>query len=295
MTLRLGLRYDPVARPGAGPDDAVRLQRAIVAHARDAEARGADLVWLSERPFAAGAPVPAAFPLAAAIAAVTHRMRIAVGPLAIALHHPLRVAEDAASLDGLSGGRVELGLGLGENVQAFDAFDVATAERVARFEEGVALLRAAFAEGPIRLASRFCDATGLDVQPKPLQPAGIPLWLAADSPAAAARAGRLGDGLLCRDPALVTPFVTAWDEAGRPADLRRVSLELPRGPGPAADWIAAARGLLASAPAVDLVLPALPPDATPEASLDALDAVARALPAALRSRRDADGSESRPF
>lgn len=286
MTLRLGLRYDPAPPRGDRPQDpdaAARLQREIVAHVAVAEARGADLVWLSERPFAGGAPVPAAFPLAAAVAATTARVRIGVGPLALALHHPLRVAEDAASVDGLSGGRLELGLGLGENERAFDAFSVATGERVARFEEGVLLLRAAFAPGPIGVAGRFCDARGLDVHPKPIQPDGPPLWLAADSPAAAARAGRLADGLLCRDASLVAVFRAAWAETDRPLDALRVSLELPA--TGAAECLRAAWAQLEGAPWIDLVLPALPAGAPPEASLGALDALADALPAGLRERR----------
>lgn len=285
MTLRLGLRYDPAAPldDRDAPDAAARLHREIVAHVRAAEARGVDLVWLSERPFAGGAPIPAAFPLAAAVAAATSRVRIGVGPLALALHHPLRVAEDAASVDGLSAGRLELGLGLGENERAFDAFAVATAERVARFEEGVALLRAAFEESPIGLLGRFCDARGLDVHPKPVQPGGPPLWLAADSAAAATRAGRLGDGLLCRDPALVTVFAAAWAESGRPPEALRVSLELP-GSG-AAKALRAAAPVLCELPRLDLVLPALPPGVAAEDAFGALDALAATLPDGLRARR----------
>lgn len=286
MTLRLALRYDPIACPSEGEPDAAaaaRLQRAIVDHARAAEARGADLVWLSERPFAGTAPLPAAFPLAAAIAATTTRSRIGVGPLALALYHPLRVAEDAASVDGLSAGRLELGLGLGENERAFDAFAVATAERVARFEEGLGLLRAAFEDGPIGIAGRFCDAQGLEVHPNPVQSGGPPLWLAADSPAAAARAGRLADGLLCRDPRLVAVFSAAWAEAKRAPAALRASFELPA--TGAAERLRAIESLLAVVPQLDLVLPALPAGAPPEASLDALDALAAALPASLRGRR----------
>lgn len=284
MTLRLGLRYDPLAPDGARAGDAAaRLHREIVAHVRAAEARGADLVWLSERPFSAGAPLPAAFPLAAAIAAATTRVRIGVGPLALALHHPLRVAEDAASVDGLSSGRLELGLGLGANERAFDAFAVATAERVARFEEGVRLLRAAFADSPIGESGRFCDARGLDVHPKPVQEGGPPLWLAADSAAAAARAGRLADGLLCRAPSFLAIFAAAWAEAGRPPETLRASLELPvQG---ALERVCEAEAELDAIPALDLVLPALPPGATPDACLDRLDTLAAKLPRALAARR----------
>jgi len=285
VTLRLGLRYDPAAAPVATDAGvaAARLHRSVVAHVCAAEARGVDVVWLSERPFAGGAPLPAAFPVAAAVAAATSRVRIGVGPLALALHHPLRVAEDAASVDGLSAGRLELGLGLGENERAFDAFAVATAERVARFEEGVALLRAAFEEGPIDLAGRFCDARGLDVQPKPVQPGGPPLWLAADSAAAAARAGRIGDGLLCRDPGLVAIFAAAWTGAGRRPEALRVSLELAA--HGAVDAVRAAAPLLSELPHLDLVLPALPAGAAAEVAFEALDALAAALPEGLRARR----------
>ena len=107
-------------------------------------------------------------PACAAAAAQTSRVRIAAGRISLPLHQPLRVAEDAATLDGLSGGRMEIGI-------AFDrtAWDQAGD----RLEEEISLLRRAWSEHPIDLHSRYRDYADVDVHPKPIQSAGPPIWL----------------------------------------------------------------------------------------------------------------------
>lgn len=175
--------------------------------ARELEASGLDGIWLAERLFAADAGMPAAWPLAAALAVRTKRLRIGVGPLALPLLHPLRLAEDAATVDGLSAGRLDLAVGLGDDRGAYDVFDVDPEQRVARFADGVALLSAALAMRPIEVASPHHDVVGIDVHPKPV--AELPLWIAADGAVAARRVARLGARLLCRDLDVAQAFLDA--------------------------------------------------------------------------------------
>ncbi len=267
-------------RGGQGGGDLAAAEAAIVAHAREIDGRGVDLVWLAERPIGGEAAVPVAWPLAAALAASTTRLRIGVGPLPLPLVHPLRVAEDAATLDGISAGRFELAVGLGAHPEAFDAFGVPPAERVARFEDALALLRAAFGEGPIEEGGLIHDAAGIDLHPKPVQRPGPPLWIGATAPAAIARAARLGDGMLCQSEPAARAFVAARN-AESPG-LRPIRIALLRDAADDdASLIAAARsfgdlGAARSEITLDLVLCA---GSTGDAPAGRLAGLARSLAA----------------
>lgn len=108
------------------------------------------------------------------------------------LHHPLRFAEDAAFVDQLSGGRLELGLGLGYRRNEFRALGVARQERGSRTEELVEVARLAWTGEPFSHRGRHWSFEDVVVTPTPFRPEGPPLWLGGDSEAAARRAGALG-------------------------------------------------------------------------------------------------------
>lgn len=222
-TIRLALRYDP--RPAPGEGEVAGFYDVLLDHVAAAEARGVDLVWISERPFVRGARLPAALPVCAALAARTQRIRIGVGPLALPLYHPLRVAEDAATLDGLSAGRVELALGLGGDGGAFAGFGVSRRGRGDRLEEGIALLRAAFTGAPVTFSGTHHVVSGVSVSPRPVQASGPPLWLGAGADTAVRRAARLGAGLLATDPAAIALYLAARREPAADPRPARVGLE----------------------------------------------------------------------
>ena len=115
-----------------------------------------------------------------AMAAATSQIRIATAVLNQDLRHPAVLAKELATLDVLSGGRLELGLGAGWVRADYDQsgipFDSA-AERIARLEENIAILKGLFSEGQCNFAGRHYAVTGLDGTPKPVQPGGPPIMI----------------------------------------------------------------------------------------------------------------------
>jgi len=157
-----------------------------------AEELGYDTVWLTEHHFLDDGYSSALLPIAAAIAARTERIRIGTSVMLLPLHNPLRVAEDAATVDILSNGRLDLGLGQGYRVEEFEGFGISRAERGPRLEEGIGIIRRAFTERNFTHEGRFYQYRNVTVTPEPVQKPHPPLWIAARGPKAIARAGRLG-------------------------------------------------------------------------------------------------------
>ncbi len=157
-----------------------------------AEEAGFDSFWVTEHHGLPDGYLPSPLTLLAALAPATDRIELGTGLLLAPLHHPLRIAEDAAVVDRLSGGRLVLGLGLGYAAHEYRAFGVDPATRGARLSALVGALRAAWT------GEEFdCPALGLHavrVTPTPARP--IPIWIGGYAAAAVDRAGRLADGHL---------------------------------------------------------------------------------------------------
>jgi len=219
---RVGIRIVP-----AHPGDAAGIAR-MVDRAVEAEAAGLGLVAIPERLGAGG--VPAALPVCAAIAARTTRIAIATALLPLPFHHPLRAAEDGATVDALSDGRFELGIGLGADRAALAGFGLEAADRGDRFEEAVALLRAAWSDGPISHRGVHFAVEGIEVFPKPARPGGPPLWVGARAPGALVRAGRLRLGVLVEPGTDLAPYVEAWRDDVHPDVPAQAPAHGPDGP-----------------------------------------------------------------
>jgi probable F420-dependent oxidoreductase len=142
--------------------------RALAATARRAESMGFHELVIPDHLIAQLAPVPAM----AFIAAATERLRIAAFVLNNDLRHPAVLAQDLASLDVLSGGRLDVAIGAGWNRPEYEAigipFDPAPV-RQARLAEAIAVLKGAFGDGSFSFAGEFYAITDLDGQPKPVQ------------------------------------------------------------------------------------------------------------------------------
>ncbi len=182
------------------PPEAPRDDQTVYAETLDticyAEELGYDDVWLSEHHFTADGYCPSPLVVSAAIAARTSRICIGQALLLLPLYHPLRVAEDGATLDILSGGRFRLGVGLGYRPQEFAALGIDRRSRVGRLEESVAIIDQAWRTGAVTFHGRHFELQDVVVRPRPVQRPRPEIWIGGLSEPAVRRAARLGDGLL---------------------------------------------------------------------------------------------------
>jgi alkanesulfonate monooxygenase SsuD/methylene tetrahydromethanopterin reductase-like flavin-dependent oxidoreductase (luciferase family) len=155
--------------------------------------------------------LPSALTMAAAVAARTTNVRIRVGLMVAALHDPVRVAEQAAVVDLLSKGRLDLAIGNGYVSDEFAMAGVEMRDRVPRLLEAVETLRAAWTGEPFTFRGRTVRVT-----PTPFTPAGPTLELGASSEPAARRAARLGLGMMPSDPSVWDFFRDETVRLGRP-------------------------------------------------------------------------------
>ncbi|MCS4276426.1 putative FMN-dependent luciferase-like monooxygenase [Mycetocola sp. BIGb0189] len=169
-----------------GSGDRLRLALEQIVHA---ESFGYDSAWVAQHhfnPHEGGLPSP--FVFLSHVAAHTQRIRLGTGIVTLPLENAVRVAEDAAVFDLLSGGRLELGVGSGGTPSAFATFGRNPADRSRDFAAGLRVLRQALAGEPLgRNRNRLSP-------PAPRLAEAI--WQATFSPAGGTRAGRAGDGLL---------------------------------------------------------------------------------------------------
>jgi probable F420-dependent oxidoreductase len=180
--------------PGDARSD-VHLYREALELAEEAEGHGYDSIWLSEHHFLDDAYMPSLLPVCAAMAARTSRIEIGTGLLLAPLYDPLHLAEDAATVDLVSGGRLLLGLGQGWRAEEFDALGIPLAGRHRRFEDTVAVLRQAWSDGLVT-GGDIVSYPGVPVTPKPARPGGPPIWIGARAEKAVRRAGRIADGFM---------------------------------------------------------------------------------------------------
>jgi alkanesulfonate monooxygenase SsuD/methylene tetrahydromethanopterin reductase-like flavin-dependent oxidoreductase (luciferase family) len=157
----------------------------------EAERLGAASVWLSEHHFFEDGYLPQPLTFAAAIAARTQTIRIGTAVLLAALRTPAQLAEEAAIVDVLSNGRLDLGIGLGYRVPEYEGFGRPFDRRFAQ------------TEAVVREVVRLWDVGG--VTPPPVQ-RPMALWGGFSGPRGARLTGELGAGLLAIDPALMAPY-----------------------------------------------------------------------------------------
>jgi probable F420-dependent oxidoreductase len=163
---------------------------------RLAESLRFDSAWVSEHHGSGDGYLPSLLPMLAAFAAATDRIKLGTGVLLTPFHDPLRLAEDAATVDLLSNGRLILGLGLGWREEEFRMFRVPFGERLRRTAETVEILRRAWTGERFSYQGHVYSYDRVKVTPPPAQPNGPPIYLGGMAPAAVRRAGRLGDGYI---------------------------------------------------------------------------------------------------
>jgi alkanesulfonate monooxygenase SsuD/methylene tetrahydromethanopterin reductase-like flavin-dependent oxidoreductase (luciferase family) len=170
-----------------------------------ADELGFDIAWLAElhfyRPFSI---LASPLILATALAQRTSRIRLGTAVVLLPLQHPLRVAEDAATVDILSQGRLEVGVGRGAIAIHFQGFSVPFEESRERFEEALTVLERAWTLETCTFAGKYFQVQDTPVLPKPVQKPHPPLRIAANSPETAEFAGARGYPVFVASP--INPF-----------------------------------------------------------------------------------------
>jgi alkanesulfonate monooxygenase SsuD/methylene tetrahydromethanopterin reductase-like flavin-dependent oxidoreductase (luciferase family) len=210
--VRFGLWYDfrnPVQWP--------RSLESFYAESLDqiawAEELGYRSVWLTEHHFVEDGYTPSPLVIAGSIAARTTEMVMSTSLMLLPLHDPIRLAEDAATLSILSGGRFHLGLGIGYRQLEFDTFGRKVSHRPSLMEEGCEVIRRAWSGESLEMDGkrfRYPDVTVYPVpEHRPM------LLIGAMGGPAIDRAARLGDGFLSTQNAHQEPYLEALAAIGK--------------------------------------------------------------------------------
>lgn len=191
--MKLGMFINTQFPEGEGV--AARLPELIEQVNRAREA-GFSSLWFPHHFLTAPLQMLAITPMMAHLAAAARGMTIGPNILILPLLNPVQVAEEAATLDVLSGGNYILGAGLGYRAAEFEAFNIPLAERAPRFSEMVGLMRRLWTEDRVTHEGRFYTVRDQGISLKPTRPGGPPIWVAAQVDAAIRRAARIGDAWL---------------------------------------------------------------------------------------------------
>lgn len=205
--MNVGIYLDLRNPPGWRRDPA-RLHGFTLELCEEADHLGVHSIWVTEHHLFDDGYLTQPLTLAAAIAARTRRARIGTAVVLAPLHRTVEIAEQATLVDLVSGGRLELGLGAGYRVPEFELYEADFVTRRGATDTTVRELRELWGEGRLT--------------PSPVQER-IPIWLGYGGPQGARRAGRLGEGLLSIDPALVEPYRAGLAEAGHDPGAARMA------------------------------------------------------------------------
>ena len=206
----LAIRYD-LRNPAFANTSTADRYGACLEQCEWADRLGFDSVTLSEHHGVDDGYLPSLFAMAAAIAARTTNIRIRLGAVIAPLHDPLRLAEDAAVLDNISRGRLDLVLANGYVPSEFTAFGVSMRDRARLVTEAVATLRSAWTGDPFEFRGRTARVT-----PRPFQSPGPAIHLGGATEAAARRAARIADGFMPTEPHVFEFYRNELVKLGKP-------------------------------------------------------------------------------
>jgi alkanesulfonate monooxygenase SsuD/methylene tetrahydromethanopterin reductase-like flavin-dependent oxidoreductase (luciferase family) len=197
-SVNLGLYFD-LRNPPQWRRDPARLHAFTLELCEEAEHLGAHSVWLTEHHLFDDDYIAAPLTFAAAIAARTKRIRIGTGVVIAPLHHPVDIAEQAAMVDLISNGRLDLGLGSGYRVPEYDLFGRSLTGKYRQTDDTARRVRELLSPG--------------GVTPQPVQQR-LPIWMGYQGPQGARRAGLLGERLLSAEGRLFEPYRSGLIEGG---------------------------------------------------------------------------------
>jgi alkanesulfonate monooxygenase SsuD/methylene tetrahydromethanopterin reductase-like flavin-dependent oxidoreductase (luciferase family) len=193
----------------------------VKAYLARADELGFESGWVLEQAIGPTALI-APLEMLAYAAACTERLRLGVAVLVSSLHDPLQLAAAVTAVDRLSHGRVEVGVSPGGGFRNFAAFGVDRATFVARFTEGLELMKAAWSDEPrVTFSGRFRQLDDVPIQPKPVQRPHPPIWFGASAPRSLARAVRHGDGFFGAGSSSTAAFAEQVRIVRRELDVQR--------------------------------------------------------------------------
>jgi alkanesulfonate monooxygenase SsuD/methylene tetrahydromethanopterin reductase-like flavin-dependent oxidoreductase (luciferase family) len=220
--MEVGAFYEFPVRPGSTESDAFSEGFDLI---DDAERLGLDAFWLSESHCQPGVSVLASpMTIASAIAGRTRRMRIGLAVQVLPLGNPLRIAEDGATVDQISRGRLIFGVGRSGSERAYKAYGIPYDESRDRFSEALDIIRKAWTEPTLSYDGRWHTYHNVNVTPKPYQQPYPEIRIAANSPRSFQRFGEDGfhiflglrQGGISQLVPHVRAYRDAWKGAGRP-------------------------------------------------------------------------------
>ena len=188
--MKFGLHFQLPCRP---EQSAVQRYRDTIEQAVHAEALGFESVWPVEQHFNPELSIsPAPLLMLSAIAERTENLRLGIAIVLLSLSHPVRVAEEIATLDVISNGRVEFGVGRGSIPTHFSGFGLKQSESRERMVEGLDLMLQAWVSERFSFHGQFYHADNLSIVPRPVQHPHPPIRIAANSPDTFEWAGQQG-------------------------------------------------------------------------------------------------------
>ncbi len=174
------------------PIEGGRYYREALEEVSRAEELGFDSVWMEEHHAVTDHYWPSPLVVLAGFATRTSRLRLGTDILVAPFHHPVRLAEDVAMLDVISGGRVTIGIAIGYKPDEFALYGVEMERRGARFEEQLTIMRRLWTDDAVAFRGRFYTVNGR-LEPRPVQRPHPPLWVGGWGELTLKRAATLGD------------------------------------------------------------------------------------------------------
>jgi alkanesulfonate monooxygenase SsuD/methylene tetrahydromethanopterin reductase-like flavin-dependent oxidoreductase (luciferase family) len=227
--VNVGLYFD-LRNPREWPVDPTHLYGFTLELCQEADRLGCHSVWFSEHHLFDDGYLPQPLTFAAAVAARTRHVRIGTAVIVAPLHHPAELAEQAAVVDLLSGGRVDLGIGAGYRAPEFELFGADVTKRYSATDECARALRRLWSDG--------------GVTPRPVQD-HLPIWMGYQGPKGARRCGLLGEALLSAEPSQWPHYRDALVEGGHDPAIGRMggALQAWTTNDPDRDWPTVAKHL----------------------------------------------------
>lgn len=221
MTVTFGLWYD-FRNPPRWHRPFGQMYRDYLEQITRAEGLGFGSVWLTEHHFCEDGYTPSPLVIAAAIGERTQTMRIGTNLIVLPLHNPVRIAEDAATLSLLTGGRFDLGVGIGYRQPEFEAFGRELRFRPSMLEDACEIIRRGWNGEAVHYEGKRFSLGNLPITPKPEQAPA--LLIGGMTEPAIERVARIGDGFLSTGGIGIDTYLQALEQQGKDPAKGRIVL-----------------------------------------------------------------------